>query len=80
MTTFLVHTSPTCGRCTTLLNLMARRGIEHSTVDVTADPEAHARITALGYHELPVTTRHDDAGNLIDHWPGYNPDKLRNAA
>lgn len=80
MTTFLVHTSPTCGRCTTLLALMTRRGIEHSTVDVTADPEAHARIVELGYRELPVTTRHDDAGNLIDHWHGYNPDKLRNAA
>jgi glutaredoxin-like protein NrdH len=66
-----VYTQPNCAQCFTTKKHLDKLGIEHQTVDVTQDPEAHAFVTGLGYTSAPVVV----AGE--DHWSGYRPDRLK---
>ena len=66
-----VYTKPDCPQCTMTKKQLDRLGIEHRVIDVTADPEAHAYVTGLGYQQAPVVV----AGE--DHWSGFRPDRLK---
>lgn len=66
-----VFTQPSCPQCNLTKLQLDKLGIEHDTVDVTADPEAHAYVTGLGYAAAPVVV----AGE--DHWSGFRPDRLK---
>lgn len=68
-----VYTKPDCPQCTMTKKQLDRLGIEHTTVDVTADPEAHAYVTGLGYQQAPVVV----VGDGERHWGGFSPDKLK---
>lgn len=69
-----VYTQPSCVQCTMTKKHLDKLGIAHETVDVTADPEAHAYVKSLGYTAAPVVV----AGE--DHWSGYRPDRLKGLA
>ena len=45
-------------------------GICYQVLDVTQDAEAHARITALGYRQVPVVLSGEE------HWSGFRPDRI----
>jgi glutaredoxin-like protein NrdH len=66
-----VYTKPNCVQCTMTKKHLDKLGIEHQTVDVTTDPEAHAFVTGLGYTSAPVVVAGDS------HWSGYRPDRLK---
>ena len=66
-----VYTKPNCPQCTMTKKHLDKLGIEHQTVDVTQDPEAHAYVTGLGYTSAPVVVAGDS------HWSGYRPDRLK---
>lgn len=66
-----VYTSPSCPQCFATKKHLDKLGIEHQTVDVTQDPEAHAFVTGLGYTSAPVVVAGDS------HWSGYRPDRLK---
>ena len=68
-----VYTKPSCVQCDMTHKLLDRLGIEHTTVDVTTDPDAHAYVTGLGYQAAPVVVVNDGER----HWGGFSPDKLR---
>ena len=68
-----VYTSPSCIQCTMTKKQLDKLGIEHQTVDVTQDPEAHAYVTGLGYTSAPVVVVNDGER----HWGGFSPDKLK---
>jgi glutaredoxin-like protein NrdH len=68
-----VYTKPNCPQCTMTKKQLDRLGIEHQTVDVTADPDAHAYVTGLGYQQAPVVV----VGDGERHWGGFSPDKLK---
>jgi glutaredoxin-like protein NrdH len=66
-----VFTQPNCAQCFATKKHLDKLGIEHQTVDVTQDPEAHAYVTGLGYTSAPVVVAGDS------HWSGYRPDRLK---
>lgn len=68
-----VYTKPSCPQCTMTKKVLDKLGIEHDTVDVTADPEAHAYVTGLGYQQAPVVV----VGDGEQHWSGFSPDRLK---
>ena len=68
-----VYTKPNCPQCTMTKKQLERLGIEHQTIDVTTDPEAHAYVTGLGYQQAPVVV----VGDGERHWGGFSPDKLK---
>lgn len=68
-----VYTQPSCVQCTMTRKQLDKLGIEHRVVDVTADPEAHAYVTGLGYTAAPVVVVNDGE----EHWAGFRPDRLK---
>lgn len=68
-----VYTKPSCPQCDMTHKLLERLGIEHNTVDVTQDPEAHAYVKGLGYTAAPVVVVNDGES----HWSGFRPERLR---
>lgn len=71
-----VYTKPSCVQCDMTKRLLERMRVKHTTVDVTADPDAHAYVTGLGYQSAPVVV----VGDGVDHWAGFKPDRLRGLA
>ena len=69
-----VFTQPNCPQCHATRKQLERLGIEHQVVDVTADPEAHAYVTGLGYQSAPVVVAGDD------HWSGFRDEKIKELA
>lgn len=75
--TITVYTKPACPQCITTKRWLAKRGIDHLTVDITASPAAHDLIVnELGYRAAPVVALTNDAGRLVGHWSGFRPDLL----
>lgn len=68
-----VYTQPNCIQCTMTKKQLDKLGIEHDTVDVTADPEAHSFVTGLGYKQAPVVV----VNGGETHWAGFKPDLLK---
>lgn len=68
-----VYTKPNCPQCSMTKKQLDKLGIDHDTVDVTQDPDAHAYVTGLGYSSAPVVVVNDGEA----HWSGFRPDHLR---
>lgn len=66
-----VYSKPLCPQCNLTKLQLDKLGIEHQVIDVTADPEAHAYVTGLGYLQAPVVV----AGDA--HWAGFRPDRIK---
>ena len=65
-----VYSQPACVQCNATYRALDRKGISYQIVDVSADAEAHAKVVALGYRQVPVVIVGDD------HWSGFRPDKI----
>ena len=65
-----VYSKPACVQCTATTRALAAKGIAFDLVDLTEDDEAMARVTELGYRQVPVVTAGDDP------WAGFRPDKI----
>lgn len=68
-----VYTKPSCPQCDMTHKLLDKLGIDHTTVDVTTDPEAHAYVTGLGYQQAPVVV----VGDGEWHWSGFRAERLK---
>jgi glutaredoxin-like protein NrdH len=68
-----VYTKPNCPQCVMTKKQLDKLGIDHDTVDVTQDPDAHAYVSGLGYSSAPVVVVNDGES----HWSGFRPDHLR---
>ena len=68
-----VYTQPSCIQCTMTRRQLDKLGVEHTVVDVTQDPQAHAYVTGLGYTAAPVVVVNDGE----QHWSGFRPDHLK---
>lgn len=73
-----VYTKPGCVQCRFTTKALDRDHARYTLRDVTTDAEAHARVQELGYRALPVVEVQLPDG--IDHWSGYQPDKVAAAA
>lgn len=69
--TVTVYSKPSCVQCEATKRELDRRGIAYHLVDLEADPEALARVTAMGHRQAPVVVAGDE------HWSGYRPDLIK---
>ena len=65
-----VYTKPACVQCNMTYRALDKIGIDYTTVDVTEDAAALARIKELGYMQAPVVIAGDE------HWSGFQPDRI----
>ena len=65
-----VYVLPFCARSLATVRELSRLGLDFDEVDLTVDPAARAYVEALGYMRAPVVV----AG--VDHWAGYNPERI----
>lgn len=66
-----VYTKEGCMQCRTTAKMLAQMGVAYELVDVERDDGAAAKVSELGYRQLPVVT----AGE--NHWSGFQPDKIK---
>lgn len=66
-----VYSKPLCVQCDATKRGLNKAGIRYEVVDVTEDPDALAKIKALGYAQAPVVVTDDD------HWSGFRPDRIK---
>lgn len=82
-----VYSKPRCPQCDATARLLNRMGAPYTKVDVTEDDVAYAFVKQLGYQQVPVVVvrdRHVEGdgrdGNIVEHWSGFNPDRVKRAA
>lgn len=84
-----VYSKPRCPQCDATARLLNRMDAPYTKVDVTEDDVAYAFVKQLGYQRVPVvvvrdrhaTTGDDERGdNIVEHWSGFNPDRVKRAA
>ena len=69
-----VYTKPDCPQCVMTKKQLERHGIDHQTIDLSTDPDAHAYVKSLGYQQAPVVVAGDS------HWSGFRPDHIKSLA
>lgn len=73
--TVIVYTKDKCQPCRATIRYLDERGIDFEEKH-TADPVNLAEAKALGYLGAPVVVFVPPPGGSVDHWYGFNPDKL----
>lgn len=72
-------TGPGCFRCKMTKDIMDKKGVAFTEVDIRENAAAREYITAeLGYTEAPVCVVEDGTGE--DHWSGFRPDHIERLA
>ena len=66
-----VYSKPLCVQCDATKRALNKAGIRYEIVDVTENPDALAKIKALGYGQAPVVIADDD------HWSGFRPARIK---
>lgn len=66
-----VYGKPLCVQCDATKRSLNSQRIEFDYIDVSEDPDALAKIKAMGYLQVPVVV----AGE--ERWSGFRPDKLK---
>ena len=67
----VLYSKPNCAQCTATARKLKAEKVEHEVVDLSADPDALARIKGLGYLQAPVVVVDENT-----HWSGYRPDLI----
>lgn len=67
----ILYTKPNCVQCDATKRALAKSGIAHELVDITAEPDARDYLLALGYLQAPVVIAGDQ------HWSGFRPDRIK---
>ena len=82
-----VYSKPRCPQCDATARLLKKMGAPYTKVDVTEDDAAYAFVKQLGYQQVPVVVVRDlhvegdgRDGNVVEHWSGFNPDRVKRAA
>lgn len=70
-----VYSQPNCVQCNATYRTLDKADLDYEVVDVAPGTEAHAFITGLGHLRAPVVVVRE-AGEVVDNWSGFNPDKL----
>lgn len=66
-----LFTKPGCPPCKGTQKALDKAGVPYEKFDITEDPEARARVEALGYLSAPVVVVNADT-----HWSGFRPDRI----
>ena len=75
--TITVYTKPACVQCKFTFKVLDENEADYTPLDVSTDDEAMETVKGLGYLAAPVVVITDAAGNQLDHWSGFQPDRIR---
>jgi glutaredoxin-like protein NrdH len=77
MNNITVYTLPNCVQCNQTKKTFDRLGVKYETVDASTSEEAYRFITEeLKYKSAPVVVVRNDTGIIVEHWNGFEPDKI----
>lgn len=72
-----VYTLPNCIQCRQTKKLLTNLELEFEEVDLTKDEDSYRFVTEkLGYKAAPVIVVYGEDGQVVDHWSGFNPDRI----
>lgn len=66
-----VYTKPMCVQCDATKRALNKAGLAYTTVDISEDADALAKVKSMGFMQAPVVTTVNDA------WAGFRPDKIK---
>lgn len=76
-----LYSKPACVQCTQSKKTLEKLGVEFVESNVVSDEAAYDFVTkTLGYSAAPVLVVKDNDGNVIEHWSGFEPEKLNKLA
>ena len=68
---------PNCVQCTATKKAFDKNETAYTVTDVTQDEAALALAKGLGYLSAPVVVVRDAAGDIINHFAGFQPEKIK---
>lgn len=75
--TIELYSKPSCIQCTQSAKTLDKLGLSYTKTDVTVDETAYNFVTGeLGYKAAPVLVIKDETGKVVNHWAGFQPDRL----
>jgi glutaredoxin-like protein NrdH len=75
--TITVYVKSNCVQCTQTKKLLDKNNLPYNTISVEEDTNAYEYVVEhLGYKAAPVIVITDEEDTTIEHWSGFNPDKL----
>ena len=74
--TFDMYSQPGCQPCLATERKAVKHGIELNVTNIREDAGAVEFIKGLGYNGTPVVVIRDEAGEIVDHWTGFSPDRI----
>lgn len=77
--TITVYSKPRCQQCDATKRKLDAFGVLYGTVDIIEEKGALEFIKQLGHHQAPVVLVTDKNANIIDHWSGFRPDRIKKA-
>lgn len=76
-----LYSKPACVQCTQSKKTLEKLGVEFIESNVVSDEAAYDFVTkTLGYKAAPVLVVKDADGNVVEHWSGFEPEKLNKLA
>lgn len=69
-----LYTKPSCVQCDATKRDLNKKGIEYTSVDMSADETALNYVKSLGHQQAPVIVL--DTPTQPVHWSGYRPDLI----
>lgn len=67
---------PACMQCDATHMTLEDMNIEFTEKDMSKDADALALAKSLGFMSAPVVIVRDAAGNIIDKWSNFRPEKI----
>lgn len=71
-----IYGKPQCVQCDATVRHAKRKNIDYEYFQFSDHDIAQEIAREAGYMSAPVVIVKDDAGEIVNHWAGYSPDKL----
>lgn len=71
-----LFSKPACQQCTASERKLTKNKVVFSKVNLETEPETLAALKEDGYMQAPILEVTDEAGNRVDIWSGFRPDKI----
>lgn len=76
MTNVTVYTQPGCMPCTMTMRQLDKLGVDYTSVDITTDLDAAARLQAGDWRTTPVVSV-SRGGDVVAVWSGFRREALK---
>lgn len=78
MTKVTVFTQNNCQQCNATKRWMDKKNISYDAINMDDETNAGVRdrLIAQGHLQAPIVEIHDESGNLVESWGGFQPTKI----